>query len=48
MRAFFSDNIIFVHLVEIPEEEQLPSAGSGASYVAKKVAVVVPENSVKA
>jgi len=35
-------------LVEIPEEEQLTSAGSGAANVAEEVCVVVPKGSFKA
>ena len=40
--------IILVHLVQVPEEEKLPPAGGGASYMAEEVAVDVPESSVKA
>ena len=36
------------YLVKVPEEEKLSPAGSGASHMAKEVAVYVPESSVKA
>ena len=36
------------NLVQVPEEEQLPPAGGGASHMAKEVAVDVPESSIKA
>ena len=39
--------ILALHLVKVPEEEKLPPAGCGASHMAKKVAVDVPESSVK-
>ena len=34
-------------LVKIPEEEQLPSTGSRAAYMAKQVCVGVPKHTVK-
>ena len=37
-----------VYLVKVPEEEKLSPASGGASHMAEKVAVDVPESSVKA
>ena len=36
------------HLVQVPEKEELSPACGGAANVTKKVAVVVPEDSVEA